>query len=241
MGSTLSFDGHYAIVTGAAGNLGSATAAAFLDAGAEVILIDRRKPAPEQIFPGRKDLSRAHFFGGVDLTALDQVQAAATRIHEQFDNVDYLINIAGGFRAGEPVHKTDPSTWDFMLNLNARTIFNSAHAFLPAMRERGRGKIVNIAARPGLSAGAGSGAYAASKSAVLRLTEAMAAENKSRGINVNCIIPGTIDTPQNQETMPEADSERWVQPSSLAGVILFLCTDLARDIHGAAIPVYGLT
>lgn len=241
MKSTLSFDGHYAVVTGASGNLGSATAAAFLDAGAVVVMINKREPALEKIFPGRDDLSRAHVFGGVDLTSLDQVQAAAAQIHEQFERVDFLINIAGGYRAGDPVHETDVSTWEFMLELNARTVFNTAQSFLPAMRQRGSGKIVNVAARPGLRASAGSGAYAASKSAVLRLTEAMAAENKTSGINVNCIIPGTIDTPQNREAMPDADAEKWVQPDSLAGVILFLCTDMARDIHGAAIPVYGLT
>lgn len=241
MASREAFEGRIAAVTGAAGNLGSAVAKAFLQSGAGVALIDKRDLAVGEILPGREDSPRAYHFGGVDLTVLEQVQNVASELRSSLGEVDILINIAGGYRAGDPVHTTDGSTWDHMMNLNARTVFNTAKAFLPGMLENGRGKIVNVAARPGLQASAGSGAYAASKSAVIRLTEAMAAENKAKGINVNCIIPGTIDTPQNREAMPDADTAKWVQPESLAGVILFLCSDRARDIHGAAIPVYGLT
>jgi NAD(P)-dependent dehydrogenase (short-subunit alcohol dehydrogenase family) len=107
------------------------------------------------------------------------------------------------------------------------------------MLEHGSGKIINMAARPGLEGKAGMAAYSASKSAVLRFTESMAAELKSQGINVNCVIPGTIDTPQNRESTPDADFSTWVTPESLADVIQFLSSEAARDVHGAAIPVYG--
>jgi len=109
------------------------------------------------------------------------------------------------------------------------------------MLDQGSGKIIHTAARPGLEGAAGASAYSASKSAVIRLVESASAEVKQRGINVNCILPGTIDTPDNREAMPDADFSQWVNPESLADVILFLASDASRDIHGAAIPVYGLT
>jgi NAD(P)-dependent dehydrogenase (short-subunit alcohol dehydrogenase family) len=122
-----------------------------------------------------------------------------------------------------------------------RTAFIASRAVVPHMLRQGSGKIIHIAARPGLQGRAESAAYSASKSAVLRLTESLSAELRDSGINVNCVIPGTLDTPPNREAMPEADTSRWVSPDSLAEVILFLASPAARDIHGAAIPVYGRT
>lgn len=234
------FEGRTAVITGAAGNLGSAVAQAFLGANASVAMVDRRSTSLEQIVSVQGG-SRAVYYGGVDLIDLDQVIALGRRIEAEFGPVEYLLNIAGGFRSGSHVHETDPDTWDFMLNLNARTVFNTAQVFLPGMRERGSGKIVSVAARPGLEGRAGSAAYAVSKSAVLRLTEAMSKENKALGINVNCVIPGTLDTPQNREAMPASEFEKWIEPESLARVFLFLCSPDADDIHGIALPVYGLT
>jgi NAD(P)-dependent dehydrogenase (short-subunit alcohol dehydrogenase family) len=127
-----------------------------------------------------------------------------------------------------------------MLGLNAKSVINCARAVVPGMLAAGRGKIVNIAALAGLSGKANMGAYSASKSAVIRLTESMSAELRDRGINVNCILPSTIDTPQNRADMPKADPRRWVAPEALADVVLFLASDAARAIHGAAIPVNGL-
>ena len=146
-----------------------------------------------------------------------------------------LVNTVGGYRAGAPLHETDIETWDFMLKLNARSIFIASKKVIPHMLDQGSGKIVNLAARPGLAGQAGMAAYSASKAAVVRLTESMAAELKAQGINVNCIIPGTIDTLPNREAMPDADFSAWVTPESLANVILFLCSHAARDIHGAAV------
>jgi NAD(P)-dependent dehydrogenase (short-subunit alcohol dehydrogenase family) len=123
--------------------------------------------------------------------------------------------------------------------MNGRSVFIACQKVIPDMLNQGSGKIVNLAARPGLEGQAGMAAYSASKSAVIRLTESMAAELKDQGINVNCVIPGTIDTPQNRETIPEADYSTWVTPESLADVILFLSSEAARDVHGAALPVYG--
>jgi NAD(P)-dependent dehydrogenase (short-subunit alcohol dehydrogenase family) len=153
--------------------------------------------------------------------------------------VDVLVNTVGGFRAGTPLHETPLETFDFMMNLNARTVYIAARAVLPPMLARGYGKIISIAARPGLEGRANQAAYAASKAAVLRLTESMAAEYKMKGINVNAVIPGTIDTPQNRAAMPDAEVSKWVQPESLADVIAFLASDLARDVHGVGLEVVG--
>ena len=141
---------------------------------------------------------------------------------------------------GQAVHETPEDTWELMLGLNAKSVINCARAVVPGMLAAGRGKIVNIAALAGLSGKANMGAYSASKSAVIRLTESMSAELRDRGINVNCILPSTIDTPQNRADMPKADPRRWVAPEALADVVLFLASDAARAIHGAAIPVNGL-
>jgi NAD(P)-dependent dehydrogenase (short-subunit alcohol dehydrogenase family) len=154
--------------------------------------------------------------------------------------IDVLCNIAGGFRMGQPVHETSDDTWELMLGLNAKSVLNCARAVVPGMLAAGRGKIVNVAALAGLTGKANMGAYIVSKSAVIRLTESMAAELRDKGINVNCILPSTIDTPQNRKDMPEADPKRWVAPEALAEVVLFLASDAARAIHGASIPVAGL-
>jgi NAD(P)-dependent dehydrogenase (short-subunit alcohol dehydrogenase family) len=126
-----------------------------------------------------------------------------------------------------------------LLNLNARPVFIASRAVVPTMLGQGAGKIVNVAARAALSAASNQGAYAASKSAVVRLTETMAAELRHQGINVNCVLPGTIDTPQNRQSMPKADHSRWVQPEAIADVIVFLASDAAREVNGAVVPVYG--
>ena len=170
----------------------------------------------------------------IDALALALGEQAAAEL----GRIDVLVNIAGGFRMG-PVHETPAETWDLMMDLNARTVFNMAHAVVPGMIQRGGGRIINISSRGGLSGGAGIGVYAAAKAAVLRLSESMAAELREHRINVNCVLPSIIDTPQNRQAMPTADFATWVQADSLAEVIVFLASPGARDISGAAIPVYG--
>jgi NAD(P)-dependent dehydrogenase (short-subunit alcohol dehydrogenase family) len=141
---------------------------------------------------------------------------------------------------GQPVHETPEETWELMLGLNAKSVINCARAVVPGMLAAGYGKIINVAALAGLSGKANMGPYSASKSAVIRLTESMSAELRDKGINVNCILPSIIDTPQNRADMPKADPRRWVAPEALAEVVLFLASDAARAIHGAAIPVTAL-
>jgi NAD(P)-dependent dehydrogenase (short-subunit alcohol dehydrogenase family) len=175
-----------------------------------------------------------------DLLDAAAVANAVRTAVDRLARIDVLCNIAGGFRMGHPVHETPEDTWELMLDLNAKSVINTARAVVPRMIAAGQGKIVNIAALAGLGGKANMGAYSAAKSAVIRLTESMSAELRDKGINVNCILPSIIDTPQNRADMPGADPRRWVAPEALAEVVLFLASDAARAIHGAAIPVNGL-
>jgi len=227
------------MVTGAAGNLGTAVARAFRAAGARLVLVDRDPERLSRLLPDLAGSADCCIAAPVDLTDEAAVKATVDEILGRFGRIDVLVNVAGGYRGGTPVHETPLATWDFLLSLNARTVYIASSAVIPAMLRQGSGKIVNVAARAALQGAAKLGAYSASKSAVIRLTEAMAAELKNDGINVNCVMPGTIDTPDNRAAMPKADTGRWVQPEALADVILFLASDAARAVHGAAIPVYG--
>jgi len=225
------------IVTGAAGNLGSAVAKAFRAAGAKLALVDRAADRLQRIFPDLVGSPDHLLIPSVDLTDVDGVASMVAETLSRFGRIDVLANIAGGYRAGTPVHETPLEAWDFMLNLNARTVLIVSKAVIPHMLEQGSGKIVNVSTLAALKGGAKMAAYSASKSAVMRLTESMSAELKRKGINVNCILPSTIDTPQNREAMPNADFSRWTKPEAIADVILFLASDAARAVHGAAVPV----
>lgn len=232
------FHDQVALITGAAGNLGLATAEALHMAGAALALVDISEARLRSLYGDWQpvELLTANLLDEASVTAM--AQRAATR----FGRIDILINIAGGFNAGTPVHETPLSTWEQMLDLNAGSVFLTSRAVLPIMFQQQRGKIINIAARAALETGRQKmTAYVVSKTAVIRLTEALAAEYREAGINVNCILPGTIDTPRNRADMPHADFTRWVPPADLANVILFLASDLSRAVHGAAIPVTGLS
>lgn len=227
------FSGKTCLITGAAGNLGRAVAQAFASEGASLILMDLHEEHLRSAYGGEVAGRRFALADLRDAQSVARALPAGTRI-------DILCNIAGGFRMGQPVHETPEDMWELMLGLNAKSVVNCARAVVPGMLAAGRGKIVNIAALAGLAGKANMGPYSASKSAVIRLTESMSAELRDKGVNVNCILPSIIDTPQNRADMPKADPRRWVAPEALADVVLFLASDAARAIHGAAIPVSGL-
>ena len=233
------FSDRVVMVSGASGNLGQAVARAFSSAGASLALLDRVPARLQVLLPELTGSSDHMLLGSVDATDPDSVDSAVQAAVAHFGRLDVLANTVGGYRAGTPVHQTSLETWDFMLNLNARTAFVLSRAVLPPMLERGSGKIVHVSARAALKGGGKAAAYSISKSGIVRLVESLSAEVRQQGINVNCILPGTIDTPQNREAMPKADHGRWVPPEALADVILFLASDAARAVTGAAVPVYG--
>ena len=228
------------IVTGAAGNLGQAVARAFLAEGTKLVLVDRVPDRLSVLFPKLVGSPDHLLATSVDLGDVDAVDEMVTQAIERYGHIDVLANTVGGYRGGTPVYETPIETWDLMLHLNARTAFIVSRAVIPAMRERRQGKIVHVSSRAGTKGRAGAAAYGASKGALVRLTESLSAELKRKGINVNCVLPGTIDTPQNRKDMPKADRSRWVAPEDVANVILFLASDAARAVHGAAMPVYGI-
>jgi NAD(P)-dependent dehydrogenase (short-subunit alcohol dehydrogenase family) len=234
-----SFKGRIVLVTGAAGNLGYAVAEAFLSAEANLVLVDHAPDRLPKVFPELVDVPNHLLATSVDVGNESTVQAMVDRVMSHFGRIDVLVNTVGGYRAGTPIHSTPLKVWDSMLNLNARTAFIISRAVAPAMRTQAYGKIVHVASRAALKGGARAAAYSASKSALVRLTESLSAELKRTGINVNCVMPGTIDTPSNRQEMPKADHSRWVAPKAVADAILFLASDAARAIHGTALPVYG--
>jgi len=233
------FTDQVVMITGATGNLGSATVQAFADAGARIVAVDRNPDKQAKMHPALAQSERHWLAAPVDLTAPADVKAVVEQAVARMGRIDVLVNTVGAFRAGKLTQDTEVEVWDLMMNLNAKTAYLMCRAVAPHMRERKHGKIVNVAARAGLAGAAKMSAYSASKSAVIRLTETLAAELRREGVNVNCILPGTIDTPENREAMPDADFSRWVTPESLAEIILFLASGAARDMHGAALPVYG--
>ncbi|MGD2156249.1 MAG: SDR family NAD(P)-dependent oxidoreductase [Anaerolineales bacterium] len=233
------FSDHVVVLPGALGDLASDLAQRFRNSGAQLALLDRGMGRLTKKYPNLVDQFSILMVDNVDLTNLDSVEVGISKVISHFGNIDILVNTVGGFRSGTTLHETSLETWDLMMDLNARSVFLACHAVIPYMLEQGCGKIVSVAARPGLKGNQRMAAYSASKSVVIRLTESMAAELKNQGINVNCIIPGTIDTPSNRESMPQADYTRWVDPGSTADVIMMLTSELARDIHGASISVYG--
>lgn len=224
------------MITGAGGNLGRAVADAFAAQGANLVLVDLDRARLEQVY-GASDPQR--LLVPANLLDKDELAAAVKAAVERFKGIDVLCNVAGGFRMGSPVHETSDQDWDFLLNLNSRSVLNTVREVVPVMLKAGGGKIVNVAANSAQRGVAQMGAYCASKDVVIRLTESMAAELRDGNINVNCVMPSIIDTPENRSAMPDADASRWVAPDALAEVIAFLASDAARAVHGAALPVVG--
>lgn len=214
-------EGRIAVVTGVRGALGAAVRQRFDELGATVIGIARSAEGTGVL--------------GADLADSAACERVAAEILARHGRIDALLNVAGGFALAPA---TELGSWDELWKMNLVTAMHMSRAVLPSMTARGAGTIVNVAGRV-QPAGAQMAAYAAAKSAVLRLTEALAEETKERGVRVNCVVPSILDTEANRRAMPQADASRWVTPAALADAMAFLCSDLARAVTGASLPVYG--
>ena len=229
------------MITGAAGQLGRAVAAAFGAQGAKLVLLDRERAVLDAAYEAEMFEPQDSLLLPCNLLDAQAVAATVEEALRSFGRIDVLCNIAGGFRMGEAVHETSDDTWDFLHDINARTLLHATRAVVPGMLRQGGGCIVNVGAYAALRGVAQMGAYTASKSTVIRITEAMSAELREQGIRVNCVLPSILDTPDNRAAMPGTDPARWVAPAALADVMVFLASDAARAVHGAALPVTGLS
>jgi NAD(P)-dependent dehydrogenase (short-subunit alcohol dehydrogenase family) len=217
-----------AMITGATGGLGETVTTAFQDAGATVAAVART------IKPNVGDLTVA-----ADLSVPEEAQRAAEEILQRVGRIDVLAHLVGGFSGGRPVPETDYTTWRQMISLNLDTAFNVMRVVLPHMLGRQTGRIIAIGSRTGVEPVAGLSAYGVSKAGLIAFIRTLAAEVKDSGITANIVLPSVIDTPANRVANPSADFSRWVKPSAIAEVLVWLASDNAAAINGAVIPVYG--
>jgi len=221
-----------ALVTGAHGGIGTAVTRALLDAGATVAGVSREIK--------QTDFSDSSFVPvPAELSDPDAAKRAVDQVAGRFGRIDILANLVGGFAGGKTIAEMDDATFRGMLDINLHSAFYVLRAAIPHMRRARSGCIVAIGSRAAEHPGAGVGAYSASKAALVSLIQTVALENKDLGITANILLPGTMDTPGNRKAMPKADFSKWVQPSSVASLIVWLSSPAGKDVNGAVIPVYG--
>jgi len=224
--------GKVALVTGANGGLGGYVTQALLDAGATVVGLSRKIQQSDFDSPLFTALP-------AEISTAAGAKSAVDSIVARFGRLDALAHTVGGFAGGQSIAETDDATFQRMFDMNLNSAFYLLRATIPAMRKTGNGRIIAIGSRAALEPGAGVGAYSASKAAMVSLIRTVALENKDAGITANVILPGTMDTPANRKSIPNADFSKWVRPATVASLITWLAGDAGKDVNGAVIPVYG--
>jgi NAD(P)-dependent dehydrogenase (short-subunit alcohol dehydrogenase family) len=224
--------GTTALVTGANGGLGTHVTKALLEAGFTVVGLAPKIQQSDFDHPNFTALPAA-------LDSLVAAKKAADTVIARFGNIDVLAHLVGGFAGGQTVADTDDATFQRMFDMNLNSAFHILRAVIPHMRKARAGRIIAVGSRAAEDPGASVGAYSASKAALVSLIRTVAIENKDAGITANVLLPGTMDTPTNRTAMPGADVSQWVQPASVASLIVWLAGDAGKDVTGAAIPVYG--
>ncbi len=233
------FGGKVALVAGGTGGLGRAVSLAFLEQGCKVAVTYRRREEWESL-QSAAGASKERLEGyGVDVTAEAAVTGLIESLLGKHGRIDALINTVGGYAGGAKLWELDTRVFEQMLALNLRSGFVLSRAVVPAMLKQGHGSIVNVASKAAFDHAAGAAAYAASKAAAVAMMDSLAADLKGTGVRVNSILPSIIDTEVNRKAMPKSDFAKWPKPEDIARVILFLCGDDAKVVHGAALPVYG--
>jgi len=227
------------VVSGAGGNLGQAVLERFVEREGIVVGLYHHKHNTKDLINTEKYSGKLFPYFDVDVTDRKGLITLAKRIENEVGAVDVVVNTVGGFKMGERVHEMTLDTWNKMMALNVYSLLNVSAAFIPGMIEKAGGKLITVGSGASLKGGAKMGAYAAAKGAVLRLTESMAAELKPDNIQVNCVLPGTINTPLNRQDMPNANFDKWVTPFEVAETILFLSSQASNAITGVGIPVFG--
>jgi len=234
------FEGKTVLITGGTGALGREVSLSFLKSNATAAITHVIDKEIQQLESTLGDLMKKVMLIKADIGDEQQVKNLVSDIVKKYGHIDILINVVGGYLGGKKVTEMTEKEWDLMMNLNLKTAFLISKHVVEQMVKQGSGKIIHVAARLGLKGIAGNSAYGASKSGLIRLVESLSDEVKDKNINVNCVLPSIIDTGANRKDMPDADFSKWVKPSEIARVMLFLASDDSKPIHGAAIPVYGL-
>lgn len=236
----MNFHDKVALVAGGTGALGREIAMAFLEAGASVAVTYRSEQEFAAMAAAAERVGATPPEGvSVDVTDSAAVEKAVAKIVAEKGQLDIVVNAVGGYAGGKNLWETEPRTYEQMLALNLKSGYAIARAVVPVMIRQNRGWIVNIASKAAVDHGAGASLYAASKAGAVALMDSLAAEVKTYNINVNSVLPSIIDTAANRQAMPKADFSKWPKPEQIARVVLFLCSEESRLIHGAAIPVYG--
>lgn len=234
---TYDFSGKVVLITGGTGALGRAVAQAFGTSNATTVvtyIIDEEREDVKAKIKTIAELVKA------DITKEDQAKKLVSHVINTYDRIDVLVNVVGGYLGGKAVAELDETEWDKMMNMNLKSAFLVSKHVIPLMVSAKHGKMVHISSRTGLKSDGYDSAYSASKSGLIRLVESISEEVKEDGVNVNCILPSTIDTEANRKAMPNSDFRKWVKTEDLANLVLFLCSEEAKVINGAAIPAYGL-
>lgn len=236
---TARFEGAVVLVAGGTGGLGRAVSLAFLEAGAKVSVTYRREEELDSLKRAAgADAARVEAFR-VDITDEASVRQLVESIAAKYTRLDAVVNTVGGYAGGVKLWELETGVFEQMLALNLRSGYVLSRATVPVMLKAGKGAIVNVAAKAAFDHAAGAAAYAASKAAAVALFDSLAADLKGSGVRVNTILPSIIDTEANRKAMPKGDFAKWPKPQDIARVILFLCSEEASVIHGAAVPVYG--
>jgi len=235
----ISFGGKVVLVAGGTGGLGHAVSLTFLAEGARVVVTSREAKGMEQLKSEAVGMPGVLEGVQVDVTDEAAIEKLINEIVTKHGHLDALVNTVGGYAGGVKMWETERKVFDRMLDLNLRSGYVLARAAVPVMLKQGSGAVVNVAAKAAVDHGAGASVYAASKAAVVALMDSLAADVKGTGVRVNSVLPSIIDTAVNRDAMPDANFATWPKPEEIASVILFLASDAAEVIHGAAIPVYG--
>lgn len=231
----IDFEGKTALIAGGTGGLGRAVSLAFLGEGAKVVVPYRTEAEFAELKHAAADRGAQLVGRAVDVLN----EAAVAQLVKETGTVDVLVNTVGAYIGGVELWELAPADFDRMLNLNLRAGYLLARAVVPGMLKRGRGAVVNVSAKAALDHSAGASAYAASKAASLAMMDSLAAETRDTGVRVNSVLPSIIDTKANRDAMPGANFAAWPKPEDIANVILFLASDAAKVVHGAAVTVYG--
>jgi NAD(P)-dependent dehydrogenase (short-subunit alcohol dehydrogenase family) len=231
------YSGQVALVAGGTGGLGRAVSVAFLEAGATVVVTYRRQNEFEALRHAAGIHASRLEGQGIDVTNDAAVHQMISSVVAKHGRLDAMTNAVGGYAAGWKLWEAEPRVLDQMLSLNLYSGYVLLRSVVPAMLKQGRGAIVNVASAAAMDHAASAAAYATSKAAAVAMVDSVAADLKGTGVRANSILPSIIDTEANRKAMPDADFAKWPKPRDIAQVILFLCSDDAKLIHGAAIPV----